>query len=805
MLGVFRFVAMAVEWLLALPFRLAHAFLQTFVFNPSLGPLRHVVTLGVIYVLFAATLVYVIAPIRGYTGQIYHGEKLQYDAERWLATAIYDRGNTFIGTFDPRLDSRRDVNYTGAPIEVADGAYVANPDHKSIPVRSAPEYYWRCLAYHEDRHIGTWLNPFGIDFIGVLKIPLTTVTRSIEARSLRLGVGGSTIPMQLARVIYKTPPERGEGPFVKLRRKLTEWWMAPVIYAELTKGGDMEPLKQWAANHLWLGQRGAGDLHGVEMTARILFGKTARKLSVAQQFVLAAAVNKPIIILDGSDRLNRVRMDRWRYIVEVRARKCAGELISEPNTRKEVFFELAEIANGPPDPEVAPELEQLLVDVVPKSARGARANPALRANAMIPAVRYGVREEMKNEFGYDWRRYVRGLSLTLGAVDNRRFRERVHDQLAELETKYRGKIGLNYALDVKRARTDEGVARDLPDVIVAAADEQGRIVRYFEARDTAAYFGSPGARDSESGRYDPARETRAIASIGKMISAIGVANQGRDTLATTYVDDQAPARGLESCRRKGNLRQGRTAEVSFACSLSRPLEWRTARLGQLKVAGLIKRLGFNLPPAPTPELATPPSTAAVRGFITGSPQRVHQMSSVILAALTGRGAERQRLPTLVAKWDRPGLLPLDASEASAFDIIPHDVIEKGSEARLAQLLSAPLCYEHRSKRHGTLKSIADWCARRRSDVQLHFAKTGTAVNEDPDATVDVWVSGGIRFETGKAYSYVVVVGTGSTAQPWARSLHSSQIAAPLLRVLLEDLEADAKSSPALVDAGSSQG
>ena len=128
-------------------------------------------------------LVYVVAPLRGITGQAYMSDKLRYDAERWLATAIYDAKGDFVGTFDPRLDSRRDVNYTDAAIEIGD--YTANPDHKSIPVREVPEHYWQCLVYHEDRYIGGPLNPYGIDLIGVLKIPYSTVRRSIALASGR--------------------------------------------------------------------------------------------------------------------------------------------------------------------------------------------------------------------------------------------------------------------------------------------------------------------------------------------------------------------------------------------------------------------------------------------------------------------------------------------------------------------------------------------------------------------------------------------------------------------------------------------
>ena len=481
MLAAFRSLTQFLEYILAVPIRLISILMQSVILNPRLGPLRHLFTLALIYVLFAGTLVYVVAPLRAYTGQIWLGQKLQYDSQRWLATAIYDTTGAFVGTFDPRLDSRRDVNYTGVPIELS--GYVANPDHKSIPVRSAPEHFWRCLAFHEDRNLGTWLNPYGIDFIGVLKIPYSTVSRSIRARGIRFGVGGSTIPMQLARIIYKTPPRVGESSLDKLRRKMSEWWLAPVIYRELTKNNDMEPLKQWASNHLWLAQRtGGSDLHGVEVTARIVFGKPTKDLSIAEQYVLASAVNKPIILLEGSERLNAVRMDRWRYIVEVRARKCAGALVEEEATKKDIWFELAEIANGPPDPQVRPRMDEALKTHAPQYAIRARANPALRANVLIPAARYGIREEMKNEYGFDWREYVRGVRLTMDVSDNRGFRERIKKQLAKLQKKHAARISEQYTLDVDALRTAEGRDRLLPDVVVAAANEKGEIVRYFEAK-----------------------------------------------------------------------------------------------------------------------------------------------------------------------------------------------------------------------------------------------------------------------------------------------------------------------------------
>ena len=374
MLALARLLIRALELVLALPFRILRTLVFALTTRPSFGPLRHGLGFAVGYLVFALALVYVVAPLRGLVGQYFLADKLRYDAERWLATAVYDAGGGFVGTFDPRLDSQRDVNYTDAAIAL--GGYVANPDHKSIPVREVPEHYWQCLVYHEDRHIGGALNPYGIDLVGVLKIPYTTLTRSIALKRPSLGIGGSTLPMQFARVIYNTPPSPDEGGATKLKRKLKEWWLAPVIYHELTRGGDATPLKQWAANHIWLAQRtGGAPLHGVEITSRVVFGKEAKDLTIAEQFVLASAVNKPIILLPGSDKLNEVRLDRWRYITEVRARICAEKLIASEAEQKRVIFDLVNLAGGPPDPRVKPKLQEALEAHAPALAQRALANP----------------------------------------------------------------------------------------------------------------------------------------------------------------------------------------------------------------------------------------------------------------------------------------------------------------------------------------------------------------------------------------------------------------------------------------------
>ena len=791
MLGLIRVLLRSLELVALLPFRILQIVLDGVAFNPRLGPLRHVASAAIAYTLLAIFLVYVFAPIRGAIGHYTQGDKLHYDAERWLATAIYDARGSFVGTFDPRLDSLRDVNYSSEAIDLGD--YVANPDHKSIPVREVPESYWQCLVYHEDRNLGSLLNPFGIDLAGVLKIPFSTVRRSIAAKRIVVGVGGSTLAMQFVRVIYKTPPSQHEGAMTKLKRKVGEWWLAPVVYRELTEGGDNRELKQWAANHLWLAQRtGGSPLHGIELTSRIVFGKEAADLSVAQQFVLASAVNRPIILLEGSERLNAVRMDRWRYLTEVRARTCAEKLIKDEALQKEVLFELVAMAAGPPDPKIKPRLQDALDKYAPGLALPAQANPVVRANALLPAARYGLREEMKQRYGFGWRDHVRGVTTTFDAARNLAFADSVRAKLAEVDARYTSKIDAAFTLDPAKISAE----RRSPDVIVAAANAKGEIVRYFEQGENAAYFGSPFAREAATGLYDARRESRMVASTGKIIAAIAIANTLRDTPQSVYLDKQAPAQGLEGCGR-GSESHGRRALTAFACSLNDPLMTRTAQVGQARVKRLIDQLGYTMPPTNADGSGTPPSTAVVLGQVAAAPRRVHQLAGVVLASLIGRGASPLPMPTLVKGYDFTSLDEDGAGDAPG-SVVPNKIIRAGARPLVQALLQAPLCYEAGGRPTGTLKDLSGWCARRHPGVKLHFAKTGTQVTEDISATVDAWITGGLQFSNGAAYSYVVVVGTGSSSAPWAHNLHASQVAVPLVDALLKDLEAEAtgKKQPA---------
>ena len=293
--------------------------------------------------------------------------------------------------------------------------------------------------------------------------------------------------MQFVRVIYNTPPSPDEGGATKLERKLKEWWLAPVIYRELTRGGDTTPLKQWAANHIWLAQRtGGAPLHGVEITSRVVFGKEAKDLTVAEQFVLASAVNKPIILMPGSDKLNEVRLDRWRYIAEVRARICAEKLIANEAEQKRVIFDLVSLAGGPPDPRVKAKLQQALETHAPTlaSARSPTRHPRQRAAAggtLRPARgdEAGLRLRLARARARRHHHAGRGREPLIPRADQGAARQARHaipgQDRCRLHTRSRPRRG------------PANAERKMPDVIVVAANARGEIVRYFEAGETASY------------------------------------------------------------------------------------------------------------------------------------------------------------------------------------------------------------------------------------------------------------------------------------------------------------------------------
>ncbi len=243
------------------------------------------------------------------------------------------------------------------------------------------------------------------------------------------------------------------------------------------------------------------------------------------------------------------------------------------------MFDLIAMAAGPPDPKIKPKLQEALDKYVPSLALPAQANPVIRANALMPAARYGIREEMKQRYGFGWRDYVRGMTTTFDAVTNLAFGENGARAPRRDRRQARRQDRCPATRSIRPRSPTTGTA---PASSSSPPMRNGEIVRYFEQGENAAYFGSPFARETATGYYDAARESRMVASTGKIIAAIAIANTLRDTPQSLYLDTQAPAQGLETCA-KGGEHHGRRALVAFACSLNDPLMHRTAQVGQARV------------------------------------------------------------------------------------------------------------------------------------------------------------------------------------------------------------------------------
>ncbi|MGL5510803.1 MAG: transglycosylase domain-containing protein, partial [Microcoleaceae cyanobacterium] len=110
-------------------------------------------------------------------------------------------------------------------------------------------------------------------------IDLRAIARAIlEAiQAKRIVSGGSTITMQLARMINPAPRT--------LFQKLQEIWQSWRIFA----GMNRQEILQAYINRLPMG----GNIYGVEAASRIYFGVSAKDLNLAQASLLAAIPNDP--------------------------------------------------------------------------------------------------------------------------------------------------------------------------------------------------------------------------------------------------------------------------------------------------------------------------------------------------------------------------------------------------------------------------------------------------------------------------------------------------------------------------------
>jgi penicillin-binding protein 1B len=155
------------------------------------------------------------------------------------------------------------------------GAYYG-PDRTQrelVRVDDLPDHVVGAVLAVEDQR---FFDHQGVDVLRILGALFANV------RSGRVIQGGSTLTQQLVKNFFLTP-ERS------LTRKVQEAWMSLIVEARYEKPKILEAY----LNEIYLGQRGATQVHGVGEGADLFFGKDADELTPAEAALLAGTINNP--------------------------------------------------------------------------------------------------------------------------------------------------------------------------------------------------------------------------------------------------------------------------------------------------------------------------------------------------------------------------------------------------------------------------------------------------------------------------------------------------------------------------------
>lgn len=635
----------------------------------------------------------------------------EYAHARAMGTSVFDREGRWLGVIPGNYDPLGDFTLENYP----------STDHKAVLLDKVPPSWWGCLMYLEDRRLGSWRAPAGIDIAALPKM-LT-------------GQGGaSTLPMMLVRSISHQSP--GASIADTLRRKRQELDHAPVLMRHLW-GEQGKEMQRWLAMHVPLavgarGSRMGGALYGLEVTARTLFGKGAGDISQGEQLVLAAAFKYNVVLAPGDDDAGmKLAAKQWQRIRE-RASLCLRPDIVGAENVVPVTRDLQRMPL--PHPLVAPDLDAILPDS-PAERFAILANPFRRARFFAGHESMAAIAELRDRFGNDWRESVTAIGLTVDAVQAANCRQAILKALARVEAR-RSDL-------TKRVVGQAGDAT--AQVSGALADDQGEIRCFHTNTFDPIYFGSNSKRD-ENGRYRPEREDQPIGSVGKVAAAILFARHG-DTAKTAYCNEFREgihnANGDQGVTQCGQGDWFAARDV-FARSLNLPLLWRLASIDDAEATALARRLNLVVPPD------TPSRTALALGTVAGTPRTVQGMMAATLHSALGR-TEKAKLPTLIRWRDI-----MSGGNFSRDTKIPPTELDLGGALSTAgrrylrDVLQAPL-------NRGTLRGLSTWHPANNPRIGTHLAKTGTvAVNGRTTAT---YIAGALTWDD-RPHSYVLMVGSG---------------------------------------------
>jgi penicillin-binding protein 1B len=159
------------------------------------------------------------------------------------------------------------------PEALTNDARMKEGARRPLAFKEIPTVLVRAITSIEDRR---FFDHHGLDVFGVARALLR------NAGDERIGQGGSTITQQLVKNTYLTPERT-------LRRKYAEAMLAFTIERRLSK----EDIFALYCNEIYLGQRGALAVRGVDQAARVYFGKTLNELTVSEAATIAGMIQSP--------------------------------------------------------------------------------------------------------------------------------------------------------------------------------------------------------------------------------------------------------------------------------------------------------------------------------------------------------------------------------------------------------------------------------------------------------------------------------------------------------------------------------
>jgi penicillin-binding protein 1B len=163
--------------------------------------------------------------------------------------------------------------FTLEPEALTNDARMKEGARRPLAFKDIPPAMVQAITSIEDHR---FFDHHGLDVWGVARALLR------NAGDERMGQGGSTITQQLVKNTYLTPERT-------LRRKYAEAMLAFTIERRLSK----EDIFALYCNEIYLGQRGAIAVRGVDQAARIFFGKSLNELTVAEVTTIAGMIQSP--------------------------------------------------------------------------------------------------------------------------------------------------------------------------------------------------------------------------------------------------------------------------------------------------------------------------------------------------------------------------------------------------------------------------------------------------------------------------------------------------------------------------------